>query len=69
MWKKQLDWKDNVNFKIHDVTTWLTNNCNTYIAQYLTRQKQPDNETWSVNRLQQEKYFSSEIMQKMRPGD
>ena len=22
------------NFKIYDVTTWLTNNCNTYIAQY-----------------------------------
>ena len=21
-----------VNFKIHDITTWLTNNCNTHIA-------------------------------------
>ena len=24
-----------VNFKIHDVTTWEINNCNTHIAQYL----------------------------------
>ena len=34
--KKQLDWKYNVNFKIYDVTTWLTNNYNTHIAQYLS---------------------------------
>ena len=26
-----------VNFKIHDVTTWLVKNCNTYITQYLTK--------------------------------
>ena len=25
------------NFKIYDVTTWFTNNCNTHIAQYLTK--------------------------------
>ena len=24
-----------INFKIYDVTTWETNNCNTHIAQYL----------------------------------
>ena len=24
-----------VNFKIDAVTAWLTNNCNSYIAQYL----------------------------------
>ena len=24
-----------VNFKFYDVRTWLTNNCNTHIAQYL----------------------------------
>ena len=30
-------WLENkVNFKIHDVTTWLTNNYNTHVAQYLT---------------------------------
>ena len=35
--EKRLDLKDKVNFKIHDVTTWLTNNYNTHIAQYLTK--------------------------------
>ena len=28
-------WLDKVNFKNYDVTTWETNNCNTYIVQYL----------------------------------
>ena len=28
---KRLDKKDKVNFKFHDVTAWLTNNCNTHI--------------------------------------
>ena len=32
---KKLDKKPKVNIKIYDVTTWLTNNCNTHIAQYL----------------------------------
>ena len=27
--------KDTVNFKIYDVTAFLTNSCNTHIAQYL----------------------------------
>ena len=27
-----IDEKDKVNFKIHDVTTWFTNNCNTHVA-------------------------------------
>ena len=35
--KKRLDHKDKVDFKTHDVTTWLTNNCNRHIAQYLTK--------------------------------
>ena len=35
--KKWLDWKNKVNFKIFDVTTLLTNNCNTYIARYLKK--------------------------------
>ena len=34
---KQLDQKDKFNFKIYDVSTSLTNNCNTYIAQYLEK--------------------------------
>ena len=25
---------DKVSFKFYDVTTWLTNSCNTHIAQY-----------------------------------
>ena len=32
-----LDYKDKVNFKIYDVTTWETNNCNTHIVQYLRK--------------------------------
>ena len=31
---KRLDKKGKVNFKFYDVTAWLTNNCNTHIAQY-----------------------------------
>ena len=34
---KQLDQKGKVNLKIYDVTDWLTNNCNTHIAQYLEK--------------------------------
>ena len=47
--QKWLDEKDKLNFKIYDVTTWLTNNYNSHIAQYLTKERQPDNEIWSVN--------------------
>ena len=28
-----------VNFKIYDVTPWLTNNYKTYVAQYLTKER------------------------------
>ena len=35
--EKRLDQKDKVSFKIYDVTAWLTNNSNTYIAQYLEK--------------------------------
>ena len=38
MQKKRLDQKDKVYFEIYDVTAWLTKNCNTHIAQYLTNQ-------------------------------
>ena len=31
------DKKDKVNFKFYDVTTWLTNNRNTHIAQYFEK--------------------------------
>ena len=30
------------------VTAWLTSNCNTHIAQYLTKWRQPENKIWSV---------------------
>ena len=34
---KRLDQNDKVNFKIYDITAWLTNNCNTHIDQYLEK--------------------------------
>ena len=48
---KEFDWKDKVNFKTYDVTTWLTNKCNTHVVQYLEKYRQSDNDIWSVNRL------------------
>ena len=35
--EKRLDKKAMVNFKIHDVTAWITNLCNIHIAQYLKK--------------------------------
>ena len=32
-----------LNFKIHDVTTWLANNCNTNIAQFLRKATRQEN--------------------------
>ena len=46
-----LEQKDNVNFKIYDVTTWLTNNYNTHIANILRSKDKPGNETWSIDRI------------------
>ena len=34
---KRFDKKDQVNFQFYDVSAWLTNNCNTHIAQYLEK--------------------------------
>ena len=31
--------KVKVNLKVYDITTWLTNKCNTHIAQYLKKYK------------------------------
>ena len=36
---KRLDKSDKNNFKFYDVADWLTNNCNTNIAQYLEKQR------------------------------
>ena len=62
---KRLDKKDKFNFKFYDVTAWLSNNGNTYIAQYLEKERKSDNETWSVNRMQHEERFSSKVILKM----
>ena len=48
-----------MNLKFYDVTAWLTNNCNTH-----TKQRQSDNEIWSIDRMQHEKYFSWKMMHK-----
>ena len=37
-----------------------------HIAQYLTKYRQPGKEICSGNRIEQEKYCSSKIMQKTR---
>ena len=41
--EKWFNKKANVNCKINNVTDWTTNNYNTYIVQYLKKQRQPDN--------------------------
>ena len=48
---KRLDKKVKVNVKIYDVINWTTNNHNTHTVQYLKKESQPENETWSVNRI------------------
>ena len=48
--EKWLDLKDGVNFKIYDVTTWLTKHGDTHIGQYLKKKRQLGNEIWSVNK-------------------
>ena len=47
MQKKWLDQKDKVNFKIHDITTWLANNSN--IHPNILRSK--DNQAMKFGRL------------------
>ena len=49
--EKQLGQKDKVHFKILTSQSFLTNNYNTHIAQYLTNKRQPDTEIWSGNRI------------------
>ena len=43
--------KDKTNLKFYDITSWLANNCNTHTPQYLEKQRQSENKTWSVNRI------------------
>ena len=63
--EKRLDEKDNADFKIYDVTTWKTNNCDAHMVQYFKKEMQSDYEIWSVNRRQHEKHFSLKIKHKM----
>ena len=49
--EKQFDEKDKINFKIYDVTTWETNNCNAHVDHYLKNVRQSGSEVWSVNRI------------------
>ena len=41
---------------MYDVTAWLTNNCNTHIAQYFMKKSQLDNKIWSNNRIWHETF-------------
>ena len=41
--------KDHINFENYDVTSWLTNNCNTHIAQYISKSK--GNQTMKFDQL------------------
>ena len=50
MQKKGLDWREKVNFKIYDVTAWLTKT-KTNIAQYLSKKRQSDNGISSGNKI------------------
>ena len=43
--------KVKVNFKVHDVIILGKNNYNTLIIQYLTKQRQSENEIWLVNKI------------------
>ena len=39
------------NLEIYGVTDWTRNNNNTHIVQDLQKEREPDNEIWSVNRV------------------
>ena len=49
--EKRLDKEAMVNFKIYDVTGQTARNYKTHIAQYLMKERQADNEIWSVNKM------------------
>ena len=62
----KLDWRDKVNFKVYDLTTWLTNNCYKHIDQHLRKLRQSGNEIWSFKKICFEKHFSFKVIHKMR---
>ena len=61
--QRKTAWK--ANFKIYDVTDWLTSNYNTHLNQYVKKWRQSSNETWSANRIWYEKHFSWKIVHKI----
>ena len=48
---KRFDKKAKINFKIYDVTDWIANNYNTYIAEYFKKWRQSGNEIRSVKSI------------------
>ena len=54
--EKWLDSKDKVNFKIYDITTWLTNNWNTQIDQYFKKNRQSGNAILLANIFLEKSY-------------
>ena len=49
--KIRLETKVNLNSQFYDVTDWTTISYNAHIPQYFKKQKQPDNEFFSHNRI------------------
>ena len=50
--QKGFDKKNKVNFKTYDFTTWLRNNSNTHIVEYLKKySRQSGNQISSVNTI------------------
>ena len=44
-------WLERLIFKFINVTTWLTNDCNTHLPNISRSKSQLDNEIWSGNRI------------------
>ena len=60
------------NFKFYDVTAWLTNNCNTLIAQYVEKK---GNQTMKFSQLIEcnmrnivVKNYTQNVVEKLAPG-
>ena len=62
---KRLDKKIELISKFYNITAWLTNNCNTHIAQYLEKYLSQLIEcTWEIFFL---KYHTQNVMEKLVP--
>ena len=47
----RLNKKAKVNFKIYDITNWITNNYNKQVARYLIKKMELVNDIWSDKRI------------------